>query len=400
MLIKRIFSIDDLILTSNVTLIKVADAEGLDMNYKNPEVVRWIKEEFHAKEGHCYPLISALGASEFWGPNNRGDIWPEQSLNPSEKEAWWGYKSFEKFGNVYRHHFNFDPKFAIGTILKAFYAPEMRRVELIAEIPNNNASDIIEAAEKGLPVEVSMGAKIPEGDYCSKCGWNAHSASLYCNHLKEKMASIDETTGEYIGAINKKPVFHDLSIVREPAAFESGVLDMIKIASAAPSSAELANLLKYDPDINAFNFLAYKHTPAIENVIYREKQIPIEPLCKIASSVHPAKLLSSLALLGVVLNPREFQAVVLSHRVGKQASKWIQPNSKVFTPTDNKTSFSLSLADVDQDIAKHLAGLARQRSGFEPFVLHRFNTTNIDNSTWQFTKSAELPKELGALYNS
>jgi len=415
-MIKRIFtggqkpvagwgSRQGLVLSPQIGLVKFgASGPAVELGYRPKEVHEFL-QTYKVTPGHFALRIVPMGASEVWGPNDRGDIWPESGLHPTDEQgreltdAWWGYKSFEKNAHVYRHHFNFDPSFSIGRIVKAFWDPDMHRIELIAEVNSEQAPDIKEAAERGDVIEGSMGAKIPEGDVCSVCYNRALNRSMYCADLREHMGELTKE-GIYIGAINEKPKFFDYSIVTKPAAKESGTVEFLKAASAKLSSADLAYEIKYDPDKVAMEQMIYEYSPKAHRIMSREKEIPTNYLVKLGSSVPLPVSVSSLYSLGILLNPLEFQTLVLSGTNTKLAEAYAS-NRLVFPPSKYSEPFTIDLSLVDKELVQQLVKFADYRSGFEPYFLARWRgiiPPDIPQVFRVFTGDALLNK-IGSIYN-
>lgn len=119
--------------------------------------------------GRTIVLVLGLGSYEFYGLNRNGDGFNEQPYRPGSsngpgRDAWvteeecvqHHYKSYEN-GHVYRHHVNKDPKKAIGRILKAFWNPLMHRVEVLEDLDNKKAPDLVEQIGDGDHPPKSMG---------------------------------------------------------------------------------------------------------------------------------------------------------------------------------------------------------------------------------------------------
>ncbi len=132
-----------------------------------------------------YLLLHAIGAYEYWGNNKNGDAFPEWSLkgDPMPPDvlkyvrerglpvpAEYGYRTFETYGYVYRHHANTDRVLSIGErVCCAAYNEKMHRVELIIFVSKYKASDLIEKIDKGIPIAWSMGSRLPF-DVCFSAG--------------------------------------------------------------------------------------------------------------------------------------------------------------------------------------------------------------------------------------
>lgn len=114
-------------------------------------------KELKEKVDRTYALVNALSAGEYFGPNRNGDYFPEEVLQKY-------HKTFEAMGGIYRHHVNKDPKKSMGRIVFAFYNKAMHRVELVLELSNSRAQDVIEALHSGKLPAVSMGCFIPNSN--------------------------------------------------------------------------------------------------------------------------------------------------------------------------------------------------------------------------------------------
>lgn len=182
--------------------------------------------------GKTYILVLAMGASEYYGPNRNGDAFRESELIKT-------YKTFETGAHVFKSHVNKDPSKSYGRVVKAFYNRPMHRVELVLEIDNAKAPDIVDKVNSGQSVAVSMGCKI-KYDVCSICGNKAPTRAQYCSHLRNELNNI-YPDGRIVCADNPNPNFFDISIVWRPADKTGYMLK--KVAGArdvGPSSAWLA----------------------------------------------------------------------------------------------------------------------------------------------------------------
>ena len=141
------------------------------------EAMDYIKS-VEPKEGKTIILVIAIGASEYFGNNKNGDAFPEEDLKKSCKNF---ETQFDKDGKInggaliFKHHKN---KLAqghpwFGIVRKAFYNDKMHRVELLLEVDNEKASDVVNRIKKGEFPAVSMGclpgdAEILMADYTYK----------------------------------------------------------------------------------------------------------------------------------------------------------------------------------------------------------------------------------------
>ncbi len=165
-------------------------------------------DSLKAVPGKTYALVNALSAGEYFGPNRNHDYFPEKALEQY-------HKTFEALGHIYKHHVNKDPNKALGKVSFSHYNPIMKRVELILELIDSKARDIVQQLEKGELPAVSMGTRVPF-DICSICGNKAKTRAEYCHHLT-KMPGHVYPNGQKVYAINTMPKFFDISIVTIPA---------------------------------------------------------------------------------------------------------------------------------------------------------------------------------------
>ena len=148
-------------------------------------------------------LVNAMGASEFWGQNINGDIFPESALvhdcrkHPSEyhpvddftgKEVpAYGYWTFLQ-AYPFVHHKNKDPTRAFGKVAVSCWNPTMRRVELVVILDKKlammyGAQHVIDKILAGEFPDVSMGCKVPY-DVCTICGHKSKTRKDYCNCIR------------------------------------------------------------------------------------------------------------------------------------------------------------------------------------------------------------------------
>jgi hypothetical protein len=177
--------------------------------------------------GHSFVYVLAVSAWETYGENRNGDSFPENPYKEHENPPWISpqdilplhYKTFEQFGYNYRHHVNKDPAKAVGKVVKAFWNPTMHRVELLVDLENEKAPDLVERIANGEFPPVSMGTRVMY-DVCSICGNRAPTRAQYCDHLKFQMRDVIE--GRKVSALNPSPKFFDISWVfrgADPVAF-------------------------------------------------------------------------------------------------------------------------------------------------------------------------------------
>lgn len=205
--------------------------------------------------GRTVVLVIGLGSYEFYGLNRNADGFNEVPYKPGRsngpgRDSWvmepeciqHHFHSYEQ-GHVFRHHVNRDPARAVGNVLKAFWNPFMHRVEVLEDIDNAKAPDLVEQiADNEFPAK-SMGCRI-QFDVCTECGNMAPTRKHYCDHLKFQLNWLDPKTGVRYGALNPSPRFFDSSWVTRPADRTGYLLQ--KVAERAyelRSSSELGELV-------------------------------------------------------------------------------------------------------------------------------------------------------------
>jgi hypothetical protein len=205
-----------------------------------------------------YALVNALSAGEFYGPNRKGDYFPEESLKQY-------HKTFEVLGHVYKHHINKDPNMAIGKVVYSHYNSKMHRVELILELDNVRARDVIVDLSKGKLPKVSMGCRVP-WDECSICGYRARSAEGHCVHAREQMNKV-LPGGRKVYVKNVHPKFFDISVVTIPADQTAGFLKKLK--SGSDVKEDQIKLASYKEN----NYINLVKLSEIDNLAEMKKQI-------------------------------------------------------------------------------------------------------------------------------
>lgn len=178
--------------------------------------------------GRTIVLVIGLGSFEYYGLNRNGDGFNERPFKPGQsngpgRDAWVMEKEliqhhFQSYENahVYRHHVNKDPARAVGRVLKAFWNSYMHRVEVLEDLQNDRALDLVEQIADGQFPAKSMGCRI-KFDVCTKCGNMAPTRKHYCDHLKWQLNYLETDTGIRYGALNPSPGFFDSSWVFRPA---------------------------------------------------------------------------------------------------------------------------------------------------------------------------------------
>lgn len=324
------------------------------------------------KPGKTYVLVNAMGASEFYGQNRNGDIFYEDSLKQY-------YKTFEEYGHAFKHHKNSDPTASYGKVVFATYNENMHRVELVIELDNDRAADILYRIDNGDYPKVSMGVKTPK-DVCSICGNVAGRRADYCDHLKYEMGRI-YSDGRQVGAINKYPLkFFDISFVMIPADAIAGTMaKLANYGAKIPSVVVAEELLKnsgikesqlikeIEGDIQAVN-----DDP--KRLIYdSQPDLPNDELAQILSKYSLRDILSTLLGLRIVPKPEEFQRIVLIKANRPDIAEICDRNKVLLMHPDEEPRISpdISLDYFNDELARAIAHWVPERALTKPAIIKR-----------------------------
>lgn len=109
--------------------------------------------------GKTIVLVIGLGDHETYGPNRNGDGFPSESVPGKISPDQVLTKHFQSYDNahVFEHHVNHDPEKAIGKVIKAFWNPHMRRVEVLESFDHDKAPHLLEKITAGQYPSKSMG---------------------------------------------------------------------------------------------------------------------------------------------------------------------------------------------------------------------------------------------------
>lgn len=358
---------------NGLPLIRILNNELLEKTagYR-PEVEDYVSK-INRKNDKTYILVNAMTSGDFYGPNLNGDYFPDDQLVKY-------HKTFETHAHAYRHHQNKDPLASSGKVVFSAHNPEMHRVELIIELDNVKAADILERMNKGEFPAVSMGTRTPS-DKCSVCGNRAKNTAAYCDHLKYQMRQI-LPDGRRVYALNDdRLTFFDISFVRVPADRTASVITKVahvedEDVKPAISSAMIgeewlkragikeADLFKEVPGV------IESMSPDPKGLILAATKRPTEKdLDKMAEAFSLKDILSTLLGLRMPLLPSEFGHIVL-RKMGRPSSlthsaKCVDLGEDPVIPVDVSTDgFNAELA---QSIAHMVPGMAMTK----PLIIHR-----------------------------
>ncbi len=305
------------------------------------EIQKYI-DQAQKMEGKTQLLLTALGAYEYWGQNINGDGFPVAALSHVGQD--YGYKTFEHYAKIYKHHVNKDPAKSYGDVALSVWNEKMKRVELIVILDNAKAPDLVERIDNGEYPEVSMGTKVPY-DVCSICGNKAKTRAQYCDHLRYHMNKIPPGYSKIAYAINTMPRFFDISFVLIGADRIARVMKKVahlhpqfgvssaeaaekerpmeKIAYglsrskiAARKTAEIEKEIPSNVSPNTIKKIEDIGSRGVEALQPLEKDIPKRTIIIISSINSPGpsnlnRVLSTLGMLGIMPKPREFQQIAL-----------------------------------------------------------------------------------------
>ena len=113
----------------------------------SPELMKVILA-MKRRDDRYYVVINALGSHEVWGSNKNGDGFPEVGLSHKSLRTDmstsddYGYKTFEYYAKLFKHHVNKDPKKSFGEVVFSHWNSILHRVELIVAINTITGKDI------------------------------------------------------------------------------------------------------------------------------------------------------------------------------------------------------------------------------------------------------------------
>lgn len=400
----------------------------------SPEVMKVILN-MKRRDDRYYVVINALGSHEIWGSNRNGDGFPASGLSHKSlrtdmgTENDYGYKTFEYYAVLFKHHVNKDPKKGFGEVIFSHWNPVTQRVELVVAINTKTGKDIVDALESGDNVAVSMGCKV-KYDRCSICGNKAKTRKQYCKHLKNHMNEIisEETakkwsrelgrvilSGTQVFAYNDYPRFFDISKVHIGADRTSFVLG--KAASEnAIASVDIAEAYGVtDEHIDKLSMVGKKGeinkevggalgptdidgsvSKADKVTVFRkaldEKMngtIAAEPTLPKATldsmSVLPLKTIFSTMLgMGIYPKPSEVQRIIIVKVGRKDVADELDKKNEVFNYQDYDgpcCDLDISNKNFSDTLGRALTPFLEKRSCFPSYLKPRFTKTAYYSST-------------------
>jgi len=414
----------------------------------SPELMKVILA-LKRRDDRYYVVVNALGSSEVWGSNKNGDGFPEVGLKHKSLRTDmgttddYGYKTFEYYAKLFKHHVNKDPKRSFGEVLFAHWNSVLHRVELIVAINTATGKDIIKALEANEQVGVSMGAKV-RYDRCSICGNKAKTRTQYCKHLKNYMGRIVSKEkaaqwslelgktilpGSQVFAYNDHPRFFDISKVyvgADRTAFILGkaasngiVIASVDMAEAYGMTDEVfdkiaevgkegaINKIIGGPSTNSSidgKVIPTSKTIALkkaidENVKKTISEEPVIPSSFINSITEPktiplSHIVSTLFGLGIHPKPTEFQRIVLVSNGQKSLADELDKDNLVFDYKDDKVKpqeLDISNNNFNDMLGRLLIPFLKSRSAMPNFLEPRINAVMIKTSEAKWLDPVEDP---------
>jgi hypothetical protein len=411
----------------------------------SPELMKVISN-MKRRDDRYYVVINAMGSVELWGSNRNGDGFPEKGLTHKSLRTDmgtaedFGFKTFEYYARLYKHHVNKNPEKSFGEVVFAHWNPVIHRVELIVAINIQNAKDITEALDKGNQVSVSMGCKV-KYDRCSICNNKASTRPQYCKHLKNYMGQIVDKNlaeqwsketgkrilpGTQVFAYNDFPRFFDISrvyigadrtaYILGKAASNNHIDYSVDIAEAEGVTDEMIDKLampmkkgEIDKNISGslestdgriskiteMDAIRKALDEKINNVIVAEPQIPNSTLDSIATALPLESIFSTMFGLGIHPKPQEFQRIVLVRIGKKDLADDLEENNTIFDTNDNSnpTPINFSGSDFSDTLGKALLPFLNERSCFPSMLSPRINITitkTAEQLPWNQTEKKEM----------
>lgn len=250
----------------------------------------------------------------------------------------------------------------------------------------------------------------------------------YCSHCADDMNKI-YPDGRKVFVHNDYPRFFDISFVYIGADRTAKVMLFIyrngQVYSATPSAAVAETIGVPDPDekaasvaddmlVAAFGKLAVpKRAELSKDVVptqfagkavplltKNELDIPKSTLGKL-SPLPIASLLSTLACLGMVLRPREFQRLVLTQLGKEPLADELEDHNCTFSKSEDSESMGLGSGHFMPALASLLLPLLASRSAFGPLVEKRvvFSTPKNKEKAAAPSHQSDLLDKIGAAYN-
>lgn len=361
-----------------------------------PSEIQNFMDNFKPDPRFCYVHTIAATDGSRYGSNLNGDILDGEELTgmQSHDESMGNlnqlrgipiprYKTFEQ-AKFFRHHANSPTDPHYGDIPVAAWNEPMRRIELIIRIykqdmPDLNgygAPDIVAKLDRRGFITVSMGCKIHH-EQCDYCSATNELIKDRCPCLRDNMNQI-MPDGRQVRALNFGIRFFDCSDVGIPADPLAFSLSKVAGLSTPPNMAR-------DVDQHVFGAWTKKLSEIVKEFPAGSiAEIPVDSvpdmgMCDCAPAdmsdeeVKQAfalagnldSFVSTTALMGIVLSPRELALVTALNEPEKNAESTLQYSGIRNLLLDN---FSVSLYHSLRDKTAERSGFLVQchKTGWQP----------------------------------
>ncbi|MCK5613643.1 hypothetical protein KAR91_67885 [Candidatus Pacearchaeota archaeon] len=331
------------------------------------------------KVNKVYALVNALSAGEYYGSNRNGDFFPEEELKAH-------HKTFEEHGHVYKHHVNKNPAKSFGRVVFSHYNDRMKRVELVLELDNVRAKDIITGLQRGELPAVSMGCKVPY-DICTDCGHKAKRMVDYCDCLKYRMNKV-LPNGKRVCARNIRPRFFDISIVTIPAEktaafiefFGDSIGRLITSISHTEKTADWGEEFMKAAEMTNMAAIKKEVITRIEHIdkdpealILKSKKDLGDEIIEKLSEYPLNEVLSTMLGLRIVPTKEEFQKLALSSIGLEDIARNLESDGIVFEVEEASEAIpnDIKLDNYNEKVAELLSEKISSVSLTKPLILGR-----------------------------
>lgn len=360
------------------SLVHVIHGDVLEKSASYKKDVEDFVHTFEKKAEHTYLLVNAMTSGDYYGENLNGDYFPDEQLKQY-------HKTFEKNAHFYRHHKNKNPEESMGKVVYASHNPDMHRVELVIEVENSKAPDIMEKLAKNENIAVSMGVRTPS-DRCSICNNRAKNTAEYCDHLKYEMRRV-MPDGRKVAALNDdRLTFFDISAVRIPADRTAGVIS--KVAAAGVQTIEhhvIPSALIGEEWLKCNGLKESALTKEVPGTIEgmsqdphnlildSQKRIPVPVLDKLAEEHSLGDILSTFLGLRICPRPEEFQRLVLLKMNRKPLADQVLEKGIILMDMDEQPQIPVDITvdGFNHEVAAKLMDLLPDLALTKPLIIRR-----------------------------
>lgn len=180
----------------------------------------------------------------------------------------------------------------------------------------------------------------------------------------------------------------------EPNEKKASIEDEILLAAFRKRAAEKQG--EIDKEVKP-NLPPGKAVPLLTK---SEADLP-ENMLDALSSVPISKALSTLTGLGMLLRPREFQKVVLTHAGHGALAKDLESKNAVFPKSDEEIGAGMGAKDFLPALARLLSPAMVDRSALGPIIERRmvFASRHAEPRPEPSSHSSDLLRKIGAAYN-